>query len=94
MEINLTRNLRAAMANAKIDQKHLAEASGCSRAAVSQYLSGKYMPGKDALQRLAAALNVTVDWLFAISIHAPREGSDLSALLRRFGLSNFNPRSP
>lgn len=65
MEINLTRNLRTAMANAKIDQKHLAEASGCSRAAVSQYLSGKYMPGKDALQRLAAALNVTVDWLFA-----------------------------
>ena len=88
MEINLTGNLRAAMANAKIDQKHLAEASGCSRAAVSQYLSGKYMPGKDALQRLAAALNVTVDWLFA------EHGSDRAIPQQKAHPRDFNPRSP
>ena len=31
---------------------------------------------------------------FCISIHAPRAGSDPSALLSAFEFRNFNPRSP
>jgi len=50
--------LRRAMNAADLSQKALAEKSGCSRAAISQYLSGKHIPNEQVTGTLAAALGV------------------------------------
>lgn len=41
----------------------LSERSGIDRGSISHYLKGDYKPAMPALRKLAAALNVTVDWL-------------------------------
>ena len=46
--------LRYAMTQAEISQAALAEKSGCSKAAISQYLSGKNTPGPEKMEALAA----------------------------------------
>lgn len=52
--------LRRAMNEADLSQKALAEKSGCSKAAISQYLSGKHVPKGLVLQALAETLGVEV----------------------------------
>ena len=39
-------------------------------------------------------MQVTLDGINGISIHAPRTGSDDSQVLSEQGRCNFNPRSP
>lgn len=56
-------NLKYAMAQAGMSQRELSEKSGCSRAAVSQYLTGKNQPGEDKIRAMADALGVAPEVL-------------------------------
>lgn len=51
------------MNQSAMSQIALAEKSGSSKAAISQYLSGKNIPGEAKMQALAAALGVTEEFL-------------------------------
>lgn len=55
---NFSEGLKYAMAQADMSQSALSEKSGCSKAAISQYLSGKNEPSKDRKQEIARALGV------------------------------------
>lgn len=55
--------LKFAMSEAKLNQLALSEKSGASKAAISQYLSGKNTPGPDRVQALADATGVSFGFL-------------------------------
>lgn len=55
--------LRCAMGMVGVNQSALAEKVGVSKAAISQYLSGKNIPGIVRLQALADAVGVSFDYL-------------------------------
>lgn len=61
---DFARRLKLAMASANMNQKELAEASGCSRAAVSNYCAGSNLPEKDKVAALAEALGVRPAFLW------------------------------
>ena len=50
--------LKNAMEQANMSQSALSEQAGASKAAISQYLSGKNEPSKDRKQEIARALGV------------------------------------
>lgn len=60
---NFSERLRTAMAKSNISQSALAEKSGCSKAAISQYLSGKNLPGHAKTEALADALCISTGFL-------------------------------
>lgn len=55
--------LRAAMTESGLTQKALAEQVGASKAAVSQYLSGRSTPGRERLGAIAEAVGVSAEYL-------------------------------
>ncbi len=57
---NFSDCLKDAMAQANMSQSALSEKSGCSKAAISQYLSGKNTPGPAKMKVLADALGTSV----------------------------------
>ena len=57
---NFSDCLKDAMAQANMSQSALSEKSGCSKAAISQYLSGKNTPGPVKMKILAEALGTSV----------------------------------
>lgn len=65
---NFTERLRGAMDRAGMTQSILAEKSGCSKAAISQYLKGIHTPQKDVIPRLASALEVQPDFLIGLDV--------------------------
>lgn len=54
-------NLAELLEDSKMTQRDLADASGLSEAAVSNYLRGRRMPGARALVNIADALGCSVD---------------------------------
>jgi len=55
--------LKFAMAEANLNQSTLSEKSGASKAAISQYLSGKNTPGPDRIKVFADITGVSFDFL-------------------------------
>lgn len=55
--------LKNAMEQANMSQSALSEQAGASKAAISQYLSGKNTPGPDRIKALADATGVSFDYL-------------------------------
>ena len=55
--------LKYAMDQANMSQSALSEKAGASKAAISQYLSGKNTPGPERVKALADATGVTFDFL-------------------------------
>ena len=55
--------LKYAMQLRGIRSCELAEKAGLSRARISQYTNGKYIPGADGICRLAETLGVSTTWL-------------------------------
>lgn len=55
--------LKFAMAEANLNQSTLSEKSGASKAAISQYLSGKNTPGPDRVKVFADITGTTFDFL-------------------------------
>lgn len=54
-------NLSSMLFEANMSQKELAEASGLSEAAVSQYLTGQRTPDLRAINNIAYALDCDID---------------------------------
>ena len=52
--------LKNAMEQANMSQSALSEQAGASKAAISQYLSGKNTPGPDRIKALADATGVSL----------------------------------
>ena len=67
---DLSKNLRIARAKARLSQKKLSELSGVSSVQISRYESDFAVPRAEALEKIAAALNVDIADLFLA-----REGS-------------------
>lgn len=63
MSNTLAERLQSAMKLANMTQAELAAQTGASRAAISQYLSGKNVPNMDRIKALADATGVTFDYL-------------------------------
>ena len=55
--------LKYAMEQADLKQSALSEQAGISKAAISQYLSGKNTPGPERIKALADVTGVTFDFL-------------------------------
>ena len=55
--------LKNAMEQANMSQSALSEQAGASKAAISQYLSGKNTPGPDRIKALADVTGVSFDFL-------------------------------
>ena len=60
--------LKNAMEQANMSQSALSEQAGASKAAISQYLSGKNTPGPDRIKALADATGVSFDYLMGYVI--------------------------
>lgn len=56
--------LTSEMMRHELTQKDLAEAAGCSQAAISKYLNGRIPKAKELL-KLADLLGVSMEWLLA-----------------------------
>lgn len=54
--------LSAAMQELHLNQKQLADLTGCSRASISQYLSGKNTPDAEKQEEMAAAIGLPRDY--------------------------------
>ena len=59
----ISKNLKRLMKERKITVTVLADKTGCSKAAISQYANGINTPSYERLKAIAEALNVTVDEL-------------------------------
>ena len=55
--------LKYAMGESGLNQSTLSERTGASKAAISQYLSGKNTPGPERVKALADATGVSFDYL-------------------------------
>ena len=53
-------------------QTDLVEATGIGKSAISQYLSGKYVPKQTATHLIAKALNVSEAWLMGYDVPIER----------------------
>ena len=65
--------LREALSNAKMKQIELSQKTGIDRGTISNYLSGKYEPKSDAINKMAIALNVNEMWLWGYDVPMERE---------------------
>lgn len=69
---------------ANYSQLKLAKDAGLTPAAISQYESNIRKPNADALQKIAAALKVSVDCLLGDDTLDTNDNSDQQVLLRHF----------
>lgn len=69
--------IKEAMQIREMKQTDLANATGISKPAISQYASGKYVPKQTATFLIAKALNVSEAWLMGYDV--PMERSTPSA---------------
>ena len=65
--------LREALSIAKMKQIELARATGIERGTISNYVTGKYEPKSDAINKMAIALNVDEMWLWGYDVPMERE---------------------
>lgn len=65
--------LKSALTNANMKQVELIQKTGLDKGAVSCYLSGKYEPKADAINKMAAVLNVSDMWLMGYDVPMERE---------------------
>ena len=63
MNTTFAERLKYAMEQADMSQSALSEKAGASKAAISQYLSGKNTPGVNKIKALADATGVSFDFL-------------------------------
>ena len=66
--------LKYAMEQADMSQSALSEKAGASKAAISQYISGKNTPGPERIKALADATGVTFDFLMGAGV-SPKSDS-------------------
>ena len=67
MNRKLIQRIRQDMAEKKMSQADLARSAGIRPSSLSDYLTGKYSPKYDKIERIAVALQVSPDWLLGSS---------------------------
>lgn len=67
---SFSRQLKAAMSEAHINQTTLAAMAGISKGALSGYLSGKMVPPKKKQERIALALDKPADFFRVLEVDA------------------------
>jgi transcriptional regulator with XRE-family HTH domain len=65
--------LRKAMNKRGIKQAELVKRTGISKSAISQYLSGAFVPKQKYTYKLASALNVDPTWLIGKDVEMERQ---------------------
>ena len=65
--------IKEALKNANMKQVELSNATGLDKGAISCYISGKYEPKSDAINKMAIALNVNEMWLWGYDVPMERE---------------------
>lgn len=65
--------LKEALSNSKMKQIELARLTGIERGTISNYVTGKYEPKSDAINKMAIALNVNEMWLWGYDVPMERE---------------------
>lgn len=65
--------LRLALSNANMKQTELSQKTGLDKGSISCYLSGKYEPKSDAINKMAIALDVNEMWLWGYDVPMERE---------------------
>lgn len=70
---NTPERLRHALRNANMKQTELSAKTGLDKGSISCYLSGKYEPKSDAINKMAIALNVNEMWLWGYDVPMERE---------------------
>jgi transcriptional regulator with XRE-family HTH domain len=70
-KVSTSERLREAMREAGMKQVDLIRETGLDRGAISSYLSGKYEPKQNAINKMAIALNVSEMWLWGYDV--PKE---------------------
>lgn len=69
------KRLKIAMQGMGLTQQELAGLVGVSKSSISQYISGRVMPGADKLEALANAVGVRVEFLTGGGEDAPAESA-------------------
>ena len=72
-----TERLIEAFNRSELTQVELCKATGITKGALSSYLSGRYFPKQQAIEKLASALNVSVYYLMGLD--EPSSSSDSQA---------------
>ena len=65
--------IKEALKNANMKQVELSNATGLDKGAISCYISGKYEPKSDAINKMAIALYVNEMWLWGYDVPMERE---------------------
>ena len=66
------KRIKQALVLRGMKQTDLVEATGIGKSAISQYLSGKYVPKQTATHLIAKALNVSEAWLMGYDVPIER----------------------
>lgn len=75
------RRLRRALAEKGMKPVELAAVTGISKARISQYTNGVYVPKSKASCLIARALGVSEGWLLGMDDEKSREGSNVSEII-------------
>lgn len=71
-----TKRLRKAVENSGYSQTQLCEITGINKGALSSYLSGRYYPKQQAIEKLSEALNVPIFWLMGYDAETDTESQE------------------
>ena len=71
-----TKRLRKAVENSGYSQTQLCEITGINKGALSSYLSGRYYPKQQAIERLSEALNVPIFWLMGYDTESDSDSQE------------------
>lgn len=73
--------LRQALSEKKMKPVELAAATGISKARISQYTNGVYVPKSQAVHLIARALGVSEAWLLGMDVEKQPERSNVSEVI-------------
>ena len=74
-----TKRLRKAVENSGYSQTQLCEITGINKGALSSYLSGRYYPKQQAIEKLSEALNVPIFWLMGYDTENEEDSQEENA---------------
>lgn len=77
MKIECYKRIIEAMRIRNIKQVDLCEKTGINKSTISQYVSGKYEPSQDRLEKIADALNVDAVWLMGYDVDMEKKNYDI-----------------
>lgn len=80
--------LNKIMAEKGITQKELCAITGISKSSISQYVSGRVIPSKDRLVKIAAALNIEVAELYMDHPKSPKSAITVDQAAEMIGVSS------